>query len=316
MRKEKKSEIRVAQTTGVQAYHGRNFNNERYAFEGFTAGNYYYTSDRKIKLDEHFRRPDGKPMKGYGFEIETECFSGMNRQVLGEVYERIIFNHFPEGLFKMQTDGSLNCDSAECITQVMTREAVRNCYPAFKAMFDTYFPTFGISATQSGNCGMHINISNACFGATEATQETAIRKLHYIVNKHIGIISKATGREHITQFCQQMRYDNIRTCAISDIPTGHGVCFNWAHYRTGRIELRIVGGQRNFSAFRNTCEVVFHLVDKVKDISWKDCDDIFKVFEGCNTYVLDSLSRLARTGVIDATTYARVAGTAKRVEYL
>ena len=36
-------------------------------------------------------------------------------------------------------------------------------------------------------------------------------------------------------------------------------------------------------------EVIFHLVDAVKRLSWKDMDDIEKVFEGCNKYVLKRL---------------------------
>ena len=58
----------------VQSYHegGSYLDNESYAFQGYES-NKYFTSDRYIKLDENFNRPDGKPLKGYGLEIETEC---------------------------------------------------------------------------------------------------------------------------------------------------------------------------------------------------------------------------------------------------
>lgn len=320
MRKDRMKEIKVKESRGVQSYHGRNFHSESYAMEGFTK-NYYYTSDRKIELTADYQRIDGKAMKGYGFEIETESFEGMGTDVLAEVYERVIFPMFPNGLFKMQTDASLGggiaTGSAECITQVMTKEAVRNSYPAFKAMFDKYFKAFHISASKTGNCGMHINISNACFGNTEKAQELAIRKLHYIVNKHFNAICALVRRNpNRTDYCRQMEYRDIRTCAIESIPVGHRICFNWDHYKSGRIELRIVGGQKNFAAFRNTVESVFHLVDRVKDISWKDCDSLVKVFEGCNNYVYDRLRLVNEEGYLSNADLNAIESTVKTVEYL
>ena len=77
--------------------------------------------------------------------------------------------------------------------------------------------------------------------------------------------------------------------ATSETQSNHGVCFNYAHFNTGRVELRLVGGQPDYFAFRNTMEVIFHLVDAVKRLSWKDMDDVEKVFQGCNKYVLKRL---------------------------
>ena len=83
----------------VQGYHEGGFTSQtNYAFLGFTS-NKYFTSDRFIKLDQHFNRPDGKPLKGFGLEIETECRGLNNATVYAEVLSNISFKHIPEDLF-------------------------------------------------------------------------------------------------------------------------------------------------------------------------------------------------------------------------
>ena len=303
MRKDSKQDKQIT-ITDVQGYHQGGWDSgTHYAYLGFKQ-NKYFTSDRFIKLDDQFRRPDGKPLKGIGLEIETECWGLKNQRIYAEVLNKIIFQAFPDDLFKLQNDGSLDGDtSAECITQVMTREFIRNQYPAFKAMYNDYFPAFGISCSKSGKCGMHVNISNAMFGAKKETQDAAIKKLLYIVNKHYRFFCVLTNRDvNRTNYCRQMiQYAHKEACKNADLtsmPASHGICFNAGHYNKGRIELRIVGGQKDFGCFRNTMESVFHVIEAVKKLSWEDCDDLTKIFAGCNQYVFDRLNtkcKLAET---------------------
>lgn len=290
MRKDRKQED-VVNVARVQGYHEGGWNGN-YAHQGFKC-NKYFTSDRFIKLDSNYNRPDGKPLQGFGLEIETECMGIKNQTVLADVYDKIIFPLFPADLFKMQNDGSLNGDtSAECITQVMTREFIRNNYAHFKTMYNVYFPAFNIACTK--NCGMHVNISNACFGVKPEKQEEAIKKLLYFVNKNYTLSCKLFQRDaRHTHYCRRMmEYANKETCKAANLAamySDHGIAFNMGHYREGRIELRLVGGQKTYGSFRNTMETVFHLIDSCKRLSWKDMDDMTKVFEGCNKYVLDRL---------------------------
>lgn len=282
--------------TSIQGYHGGNFVSESYAFEGFKS-NKLITSDRFIKLTENFERVDGKPMKAFGFEIETQCWGIRNTKVYAEVLNKIVLAGFRPDMFKLQKDGSLASapSSAEIISQPMTKEAIRNLYPDFKAMYDVFFPAFDISCTKTGDCGMHINISNGLFGAKEEAQELAIKKLLYIVNKHYKLFCALTNRDiHNTGYCQQMiKYankENAKNVDLGNMTSNHGVCFNGGHYKAGRIELRIVGGQKNFACFRNTVESVFHVIEAVKKLGWNDCDDLTKIFAGCNQYVFDRLA--------------------------
>ena len=289
MRKECK-QMKTVELATVQGYHqgGSWTNHESYAFTGFKS-NKYFTSDRFIPLDSGFNRPDGQPLQGFGLEIETECSQITDSDVLAEVYDRIIFSHFPADLFKMQHDGSLGGRSnAECITQVMTQQFIRNHYRDFKLMYDTYFPAFGIGC-DNGRCGMHVNISNACFGKTLETQTEAIRKFYYMVNKHYEFMRRLVYRNGSTGYCAVMNYPNARNLDLNTMPSAHCNCINGSHFGAGRIELRLVGGQKNFACFRNTMESVFWLVKRARSISWRDCDDLVKIFSGCNQYVFDRI---------------------------
>lgn len=267
-----------------------------YAFLGF-AENLYFTSDRTKKLDEHFRLADGSPLKGYGLEIELECDGICNSNALAFTLKNLAFQHLPENLFKFQSDGSLSGrSSTEAITQVMTKEFIRNNLPGFKYMYDV-FKVYSIGAT-SGNCGMHCNMSVGLFGATEKTRQEAIMKLVYFVNKHFDLACDLVKRQRsrtgfcgrMSQFAEKSYCKSFDLSATSEENSNHHVCFNLAHYNTGRVELRLVGGQGGYYEFRNTMEVIFHLVDAVKRLSWDALDDAEKVFAGCNKYVLKRLA--------------------------
>lgn len=295
MRKNAKT-AKTATVSAVQSYHGGNYGSETYAFQGFQS-NKYFTSDRYIPLTPDYDRVDGKPLKGYGLEIETECNSITRTAVLAEVLNKVVFSHFPADLFKLQQDGSLEGhSSAECITQIMTKEFIRNNYANFKLMFDTYFPAFQISAADSGNCGVHVNISRGAFGKSEEIQAQAVRKLYYIVNRHYDLCCALFYRDsRHTGYCSRMEssLDYVKAMPMQQ-SCSHAVSFNLGHWDAGRIEIRLVGGQKNYPCFRNTMESVFFLVDRVKELSWSDCDDLVKIFSGCNRYVYDRLKSYCR----------------------
>lgn len=320
MRREARQQI---SRTGarVQRYHeGGSWDDEQqYAFEGFSE-NRYFTSDRFIPLTAQFERTDGKPLKGFGLEIEVECQNILTNEALAEVLEKIIFAEFPPHLFKMQRDGSLGDgnSSAECITQPMSKEFIRNNYRNFKLMYNHYFPIFGISATESGNCGMHCNISNACFGRDSRTQETAIRKLYYMINKHFKLMCALVNRDsRRTNYCGQMDYTEAKTMDLHNNCSNHYVCFNLGHYDSGRIELRLVGGQKDFGCFRNTMESIFHLIEASKNLEWKELDDITAIFSGCNNYVFDRLNTLVRrSGQITEEQLTAISATVKTEQFI
>ena len=315
MRKDAKVATRI-EVANIQDYHNGCWNSgEAYAYDGFKS-NKAFASDRanpvKIVVENGVEvmyavRKDGEliPLSHIGIEFETECKGVLNRRVYAEILKRSLFPLFPDDLFKMQHDGSLgydidywNCDSSddfeqevdrqcvgiECITQPMSKQFIRNHYKDFKAMYDDLFPALGISCSESGRCGMHVNVSNSLFGKTRKQQVEAIRKLHYFINRYFVFCCKLFKRDpEETGYCGQMYYDNAKTMSISG--GGHGSSMNYTHFDAGRIEIRLVGGQENFNTFRNTMEAVFFLIGRMRTIAWEELDDFSKVFKGCNQYV-------------------------------
>ena len=197
----------------------------------------------------------------------------------------------------------------------MTKSRIRNDYNAYKVMFNTYFPAFGISADSAHtSCGMHVNISNAVFGKTVKAREDAIRKLYYIINKHYMLFKKAFYRAGDTEWCGPMYIpDDVKTMRLTGWSNDHHKCLNFSHYRVGRIEIRLVGGQKDFGCFRNTMETVFHVVEKVRTLKWEDCDDVVKIFSGCNQYVYDRLQ--SKCG-LDSETLAAIYATVKHEDLI
>lgn len=323
MRKEKKETRLVAVENEVQGYHEGGWNSStNYAFLGYK-NNLYFTSDRTIKLDNEFRPLDKngcldekKILKGFGLEIELECWGINNQEALTQVLKNICMKDLPCDLFKYQRDGSLRGgnSSIEAITQVMTKEFIRNNYPNFKQMYEL-FKTFDISASRSGNCGMHVNMSNGLFGKDKKTQIDAIRKLIYIVNKHYDMMCVLVKRDSSrTGYCSRMyNFTNKDYAKKFDLETlgiesnsNHNICFNYAHFGKGRVELRLVGGQKDYYTLRNTMECIFHLVGRVKDISWDNCDSLTEIFKGCNKYVIKRLDDVKNAGLMDMATYNEI----------
>ena len=321
MRKEAKVENAV-NLSNVDGYHGSRGNSGNYAFNGWSTRK-YFTSDRFILLNERFQRADGKPLQGYGLEIETECNGITSTSVYAEVLQKIVFEHFPADLFKLQRDGSLGgSTSAEAITQPMTQAFVRNQYKNFKLMYNTYFDAFNVSCSASGRCGMHVNISNACFGKTKAVQDDSIRKLLFFVNKFYTLSCALFARNvRHTMYCACMSmYANKETAKRADLTSfgsSHGVCYNLGHYLEGRVELRLVGGQKDYGCFRNTMESVFWLVNNLRNVPWKDMENLERIFRGCNQYVYDRLkTKCHEAGAIDDATLSAIRATVKREELL
>lgn len=317
MRKDRKHENTRVERGNLQGYHQGGCG-ENYAFTGFKR-NKYFTSDRAIECDANFNRKDGKALKGYGLEIETGFVLSTQRNsqaqaILSNIMQTAIFPIFPADLFKQQEDCTIT--GTECITQVMTKEFIRNNYKNFKTMYNELFQMFGIRC-DDGKCGMHVNISVGCLGNTPKVQEESTRKLFYIINKHYDLFKTAFYRLGPSDWCGRMDYSNAKNMDVHSMPASHGNCFNGSHYDAGRIEIRLVGGQKNFACFRNTMEVIFHIVSKVKSLSWKQCDDVVAIFTGCNNYVFNRLeSYCFESGVISSRQLHEISETVERVQYL
>lgn len=278
-----------------------------------------FASDRPNEADSSYRLlKDGSLPAMIGIELETECWGINSETVYANILRDVVFKVFPANLWKIESDCTLNGGDvgAECITQPMTKAFIRNHYRDFRAMYE-YFSAFGIDAARTGNCGQHAHISLTCFGRTKETQDEAIRKLFYIVNRHYDLICALLYRRADRQdWCGRMDYSRAWTMDLNRMDSSHSNGCNYSHYSNGNIELRIPGGQKNYACFRNTMESIFHLIEASKSISRKDCDDVVKVFAGCNQHVFDRLQTYcAERGTIDAEQLAAIRETVKPVDF-
>jgi len=309
------SKQRLVQTTNATStgYHRDGNNNcccgdnESYAFEGYTELG-YYNSDRFIPTGNRYERTDGKPIKAYGLEIEMVSEYINRQQVIANVIHNIVVKRFkttkPLYLMKYQHDGSLRNDygndwAVECITQPMTKEFIRNNYSVWRCMFEDLKNGFGIHTNRT--CGMHCNLSTALFGKDTEEQYDNILKLYYIIHKYFDMFWSLFLRRGDNTYCAPDRY--VQRVSIDEFrvlykkggsrelsnESDHYTAINTGHIATGRLELRLVGSCTTFAQFRNTMELVFFLVDKVKKLSWKQLDNFVSIFSGCNQYVYDRL---------------------------
>ena len=281
MRKDKKTE-RTANITTMSSYHrrqGTDFNCER--ANSFIGGAKYFASDRAKALETVDNA------KGYGIEWEmTSCLTS-NGTILATILNSEFSAHLPANFFKFEADCTVDI---ECVSQIGTKAFFRNHYTAFKAIYKYLKtiqtgPNFG-----NASCGMHVNISIANFGKTEAQQKANIMKLHNWINRSAESYRFACAMLHRdinrTGYCNKMQPDFLDPCG------SHGYCMNYSHLNEGkasRVEIRLVGAQKTYPAFRNTMETVFWLVKQSKELSAEAWTDPVKLWSGCNQYVFDRL---------------------------
>ena len=290
-----------------------------------------YNSDRKIKLNSDYTVSEdntastkklvkvGSHMKVFGLELETVSSGNLiscGTTVYTNVLE-LIFNKagFDDDFFKIERDGTVD---GECITQTFTKAWLRNNYKVFKAMYEL-FENLGIT-TDSTRCGMHVNLDLANLGSDKETQILNARKLGYVINKHYNFFKVAFNRNGTTTWCPRMRYtmDYWKNTQLEYFPISHDeCCVNMGHIRQNRIEIRLVGGQKNYACFRNTMEVVFKLIDSVNKLSWSDLDDLTKVFKGCNSHVFNRISEnCLRANVISSEDVEKIRATKTEERFL
>ena len=295
-----------------------------------------FNSDRVINLDRNYTVSErntastkkiakvGSHLNLFGIELETIsplCKPGHNTpesdfvliaNILGLAMDKA---GFPDDFWKYEKDCTV---SAECVSQTFTKAWMRNNYKVFKAMYEM-FPNLKVT-TNDPRCGMHVNIDLTNLGGTREEQIDNARKLGYFINKHYDLCKVAVNRLGDNTWCPPMRSDRDywKETPLYGFNTSHsGCCVNMGHVDEGRIEIRLVGGQKNYPCFRNTMETVFFMVDRVKKISWKDLDNVGKFFEGCNRHVWDRLkTNCKEAGVISDADLERIAPTVKEIRYL
>lgn len=299
-----------------------------------------YTSDRFILLNDDHTVSENNPasvlksiakagasLPNIGIEWELICDfcpvgheASETDQTLCANVLKLCFDKagFHDDFFKIESDCTV---SVECVSQTFTKGWLRNNYKCFKGAYSM----FSALQTTSNNlkCGMHVNLDLTNFGKDRDTQIMNVRKLGYLINKHYDFFACAFNRDRrATHWCPRMNstkeYWKTTGIGWGGFPTAHdSCCVNMGHIGQNYVEIRLVGGQKNYACFRNTMETVLHIVDAVKKLSWNDMDDLAKVFKGCNNYVFDRLStKCLEAGVIDRATVDAIKPSVVTKNYL
>ena len=293
-----------------------------------------FNSDRVIKLNPDYtvstdnapstlkicKAGSHLPLMGFEWEVKAPELRRAGSTALCTVMDLVMNKAgFPDDLFKIEADCTVD---AEAITQTFTRQWLRNSYKDFKAAY-SMFERLGIT-TNHYDCGMHINLDLTNFGKDRDAQMENVRKMGFLINYHYDFFKVALHRLPVPadheNWAPRMNanMDYWKTTEIGMFPTGHSsCCVNMGHVRQGRVEIRLVGGQRNFPCFRNTWETMFQMIDMVKKLDWEDLKDLTKVFKGCNNYVFSRLEEnCLRAGVISPEAIEAIRPTVKRVQMI
>lgn len=297
----------------VEGYHASGWD-ENYAQAGFGNENeesaaLFFASDRAKSLkeiEEALQHGENVPIpKGYGIEVELGT----------EIYSRLLFETamskgftdlFPAKLWKLQRDGSLEperrgCVTGEAITQVFAKSWMRNNYRNFK-LFWQFMDECGIRPNDS--CGMHVNVGLYMFGKDIDTQCRNIAKIHNWIMNNWETALALVHRKPECAAQWSARMPRMTAAQIAEGNGNHHVAMNYSHLYESeitarRVEFRLVGPQKSYPAFRNTMEVIFHLVEQSKKLSAADFNDPSKLWRGANWHVHNRLRDVLPSYILD-----------------
>lgn len=284
----------------LQGYHQVDDYRVNYAVQGYEGGFKFFNSDRIIPLDSQCQNQvNNQVVAGFGLEIEQGNENGLSSNSLVILNKQIIFADFHKSLFKYMHDGSI--DGIECITQIMSKSFIRNHYRDFYNS-RKLMSAFGI--TPDTSCGMHINMSNNLFGADRDIQADNIKKMIYLINKNYSFFCNLYNRTRISYCSIMSAFVNKEYAKNFDLVgfgtehnSNHGICFNYAHFGVGRVELRLVGPANNFQQFVRSCEMTFALIEFVKKTSWDKLDNIEKLINDYKSKIDTINTELGLTGL-------------------
>ena len=138
----------------------------------------------------------------------------------------------------------------------------------------------GYTSHQAGTCGLHIHVSRAAFGSTEAEQDAAVARILYFFEKNWEELLKFSRRtqRQLDRWAARYGYKeqprDILEHAKKCCHAGQYTCVNLQNSNT--IEFRIFRGTLKYNTFlaalqmvNRICDVAIFLSDEeLKAMSW------------------------------------------------
>lgn len=138
--------------------------------------------------------------------------------------------------------------------------------------------------------GFHIHLSKTLLGDTESQQIDNFLKLQYILNKYENDFYKVSGRNSRSEmgYCRFWSIDQIERLRANthwyEMPCGHDSALISSGHT---IELRICHSTNDSDRIIHTLELVWNLVENIKNVRWEKLWCLGKLFKSVPTETMN-----------------------------
>ena len=233
----------------------------------------YNSTNSNRAIRDYYYKPAptfyGKGPRYFGVELEVDG--------AGEDHDnaRAVLNIANRDSIRLycKHDGSLD-DGYELVTHPMSVDYHCKEMPWEEIM--TCLKSMGYTSHQAGTCGLHVHISRAAFGETEAEQDASIARILFFVEKHWEELLKFSRRtqRQLERWAARYGYKERPKDILDHAKKGYGAgrytCVNLQNDAT--IEIRIFRGTLKLNTFIATLQ----LIDRICDVALFMSDDEIK----------------------------------------
>ena len=223
----------------------------------------YYTSPQGIH--DYYYKPEpifhGEGPRYMGVELEIDGAGELDSKA-SQILD--LANRGGSELLYCKHDGSLD-DGFELVSHPMSLEY--HCHQMPWADILKAAVRLGYQSHRASTCGLHVHVSRAAFGVTEAEQDAAIARILYFFEKHWEELLKFSRRtqRQLERWAARYGYKEQPRDILDHAKKGDGAgrytCVNLQNEDT--IEFRIFRGTLKL----NTLIATLQLVDRICDVA-------------------------------------------------
>ena len=215
-------------------------------------------------IHDYYYKPEpifyGQGLRYFGVELEIDGAGESNSnaaQILNAA------NGDGDYLYAKH-DGSLD-DGFELVSYPMSLDFHQKGLPWNSVLKEAIH--MGYQSHQAGTCGLHVHVSRAAFGVTEAEQDAVIARILYFFEKHWEELLKFSRRtqRQLERWAARSGYKEHPRDILDHAKKGYGAgrytCVNLTNEDT--IEFRIFRGTLKL----NTLIATLQLVDRICDVA-------------------------------------------------
>lgn len=212
---------------------------------------------------------------GLGFELEVDCSSSVSYKNEETASDLCSHCGLEENEMRYAHDGSLNY-GFECISQPHTVKAFWEKQDAWRKML-AYLSSAGYKSHDAGTCGLHVHVSRAMFGKSQAEQDRAIAKVYAFFDDNWEDLVKISRRTDFG-YCEKNKLDYEQEIDLTHTKyekwhktmkksnaMGHYVALNNRNCYT--FEYRLGRGTLNAWSFFSWIDLVITITKNARRIS-------------------------------------------------